>query len=497
MALESLLPSFAQQLLNQLLEQPPDAEIDRPSHATVTIVLGLLHAEDVGTAADAARVVAQLTSRDRAGSGPEYARDDFLEAGAVERLVALVRLGADCEAARAAAGALGNLGNVHGRLLRAGGIVPLVAMLSEGASSQTAIDAFRALFTAAKFTSCGNAIYEAGAVAPLVTMLRADSHAEKAAELLRYLMACDNPDVKDAIRVADGLTPLVAMLRDAGSVEAKSAAATLRMATVGNPANRDAVREADGIPPLVALLAHGDERDDAATTLSILTVDNLTNGAAVLTAVTAAGVSPWASGRLTMGWGFGTGDRSGPVRRTSCFFHRLQFVAKQLLDAAMGADDAAALQRTIEEAAAVQVDAAVLARAKARLEVLQQLRRQKARRETLGLGALQIPADFTCPITYEVMADPVLASDGHTYERTAIQSVLATGNGRSPLTREALRADVLVPNRALKRRIEEHEEEVLQAAEMAVAAAEAARAPTHAAQGASSGTRRSKRARAA
>ena len=487
MALESLLPSFAQQLLNQLLEQPPDAEIDRPSHATVTIVLGLLHAEDVGTAADAARVVAQLTSRDRAGSGPEYARDDFLEAGAVERLVALVRLGADCEAARAAAGALGNLGNVDGRLLRAGGIVPLVAMLREGASSQTAIDAFRALSTAANSTSCGNAIYEAGAVAPLVTMLRADSHAEKAAELLRYLMACDKPDVQDAIRVADGLAPLVAMLRDAGSVEAKSAAATLRMATVGNPANRDAVREADGIPPLVALLAHGDERGDAATTLSILTVDNLTNGAAVLTAVTAAGVSP------RTGWGPAPGHRSGPA----CFFHRLQFVAKQLLDAAMGADDAAALQRTIEEAAAVQVDAAVLARAKARLEVLQQLRRQKARRETLGLGALQIPADFTCPITYEVMADPVLASDGHTYERTAIQSVLATGNGRSPLTREALRADVLVPNRALKRRIEEHEEEVLQAAEMAVAAAEAARAPTHAAQGASSGTRRSKRARAA
>lgn len=29
--------------------------------------------------------------------------------------------------------------------------------------------------------------------------------------------------------------------------------------------------------------------------------------------------------------------------------------------------------------------------------------------------------EFLCPITFELMIDPVIASDGHTYERSAIE----------------------------------------------------------------------------
>ena len=57
------------------------------------------------------------------------------------------------------------------------------------------------------------------------------------------------------------------------------------------------------------------------------------------------------------------------------------------------------------------------------------------------------------------MNDPVVASDGHSYERAAIADVLAGPNKKSPLTREVLRPE-LVPNRALRRRIEEHEKEL-------------------------------------
>ena len=57
------------------------------------------------------------------------------------------------------------------------------------------------------------------------------------------------------------------------------------------------------------------------------------------------------------------------------------------------------------------------------------------------------------------MADPVVASDGHSYERAAIQDVLGSANKKSPLTREVL-TRTLVPNRALRRRIEEHETEL-------------------------------------
>ena len=66
----------------------------------------------------------------------------------------------------------------------------------------------------------------------------------------------------------------------------------------------------------------------------------------------------------------------------------------------------------------------------------------------------------TCPITYEVMQDPVVASDGHTYERAAIEEVLALPEDRrkSPLTRAVLQP-FLFPNIALKNRIAAHEQD--------------------------------------
>ena len=49
------------------------------------------------------------------------------------------------------------------------------------------------------------------------------------------------------------------------------------------------------------------------------------------------------------------------------------------------------------------------------------------------------PPEFFCPITQERMLDPVVASDGHSYERDAIVHVIFRSNGISPLTRETLR----------------------------------------------------------
>ena len=66
------------------------------------------------------------------------------------------------------------------------------------------------------------------------------------------------------------------------------------------------------------------------------------------------------------------------------------------------------------------------------------------------------------------MKDPVVASDGFTYERTAIEAVLVTGNKRSPMTREPLQPN-LFPNRVLRQRIQEYEEEVLSMAETVLA----------------------------
>ena len=63
----------------------------------------------------------------------------------------------------------------------------------------------------------------------------------------------------------------------------------------------------------------------------------------------------------------------------------------------------------------------------------------------------------------------MVASDGHTYERSAILSVFRGDMGLSPLTREPLLPNVLIVNRSLKRRMQGHQEDMLQVAATAVA----------------------------
>ena len=63
----------------------------------------------------------------------------------------------------------------------------------------------------------------------------------------------------------------------------------------------------------------------------------------------------------------------------------------------------------------------------------------------------------------------MVASDGHSYERYAILLVINGVNRRSPLTREPLQPNVLIPNLNLKKRMLAFEEDLLRAAAIAVA----------------------------
>jgi hypothetical protein len=81
-----------------------------------------------------------------------------------------------------------------------------------------------------------------------------------------------------------------------------------------------------------------------------------------------------------------------------------------------------------------------------------------------AVSVARMPPGVMAPSRWpRVRADPVVASDGNTYERSAILTVLQSVNPVSPLTRETLKPDVF-SNRALKKRIDEHEEEVLRIA---------------------------------
>lgn len=65
----------------------------------------------------------------------------------------------------------------------------------------------------------------------------------------------------------------------------------------------------------------------------------------------------------------------------------------------------------------------------------------------------QVPDEFICPITTSIMLDPVLGSDGHTYERSAITEWLRV-HTTSPMTREPMNAQGLRPNHSLKSMIQ-------------------------------------------
>ena len=71
------------------------------------------------------------------------------------------------------------------------------------------------------------------------------------------------------------------------------------------------------------------------------------------------------------------------------------------------------------------------------------------------LGAHQMLRDeFTCPITRQLMRQPVIAADGHTYDRQAIETWLLT-HDTSPKSGEVLSSQVLVPNHNLKRLVDD------------------------------------------
>ena len=65
------------------------------------------------------------------------------------------------------------------------------------------------------------------------------------------------------------------------------------------------------------------------------------------------------------------------------------------------------------------------------------------------------PSQFMCPITYSLMMDPVIGSDGQTYERSAITNWLSA-NHTSPMTRQHMDVRALVPNIALRESIEQY-----------------------------------------
>ncbi|XP_015065096.1 U-box domain-containing protein 8 [Solanum pennellii] len=63
----------------------------------------------------------------------------------------------------------------------------------------------------------------------------------------------------------------------------------------------------------------------------------------------------------------------------------------------------------------------------------------------------QFPDDFRCPISLEIMSDPVILSSGHTFDRSSIQRWVDSGHRTCPITKLPISDPVsLIPNHALR-----------------------------------------------
>lgn len=70
-----------------------------------------------------------------------------------------------------------------------------------------------------------------------------------------------------------------------------------------------------------------------------------------------------------------------------------------------------------------------------------------------SLRGIPIPADFCCPLSLNLMSDPVIVSSGQTYERVFIRKWLDLGYTVCPKTRNTLAHTNLIPNYTVKQLI--------------------------------------------
>ncbi|NXQ70206.1 WSDU1 protein, partial [Quiscalus mexicanus] len=74
---------------------------------------------------------------------------------------------------------------------------------------------------------------------------------------------------------------------------------------------------------------------------------------------------------------------------------------------------------------------------------------QKIEELRMTMTSVSVPDEFLCPITRELMKDPVIATDGYSYEREAMENWISNRRS-SPMTNLPLQSLMLTPNRTLK-----------------------------------------------
>eukprot|EP01117_Protostelium_nocturnum_P010987 TRINITY_DN3984_c0_g1_i1.p1 TRINITY_DN3984_c0_g1~~TRINITY_DN3984_c0_g1_i1.p1 ORF type:complete len:107 (-),score=32.25 TRINITY_DN3984_c0_g1_i1:63-383(-) len=88
-------------------------------------------------------------------------------------------------------------------------------------------------------------------------------------------------------------------------------------------------------------------------------------------------------------------------------------------------------------------------------EMMEELDRIHRENEKIMKKVKEIPDQFLCPITQEPMSNPVMASDGHFYEKAAIEEWFGRRKRTSPMTGAELPNLTLTLSHTMKSLIQE------------------------------------------
>ena len=317
-------------------------------------------------------------------------RITIAEAGAIPPLMALLSGGIEHMATVYAAYALCNLSYKEANkaaITEAGAIQLLVALLCEakGLYPTVVVRLAIGLHNLAQDTEGRAAVIRASAIPPLVALLGGGPESKSAEKAAMVLNDLAHDTEGRAIMIGAGAIPRLvtflgqALLSGGGESKAAGSAAWTLSWLACNTEGRVAIVAAEGIPQLVALLSGGPESGTAFGTAnaSALALSNLacgTHHTAVLEelARTQTSCSPW--------------DR---LREAMC-------------RSASGRLVVAGVEQAITLSTALRVHAAALERAQD-LELNGDAERHQARLESFGLGSLELPEEFACPITWAKM----------------------------------------------------------------------------------------------
>ncbi|XP_049389716.1 U-box domain-containing protein 21-like [Solanum stenotomum] len=75
--------------------------------------------------------------------------------------------------------------------------------------------------------------------------------------------------------------------------------------------------------------------------------------------------------------------------------------------------------------------------------------------EEKTMELLMVPSHFKCPISLDLMKDPVTLSTGITYDRVSIETWIENGNQTCPITKKVVKTLEPIPNHTMRKMIQE------------------------------------------